>query len=330
MRKLSNKRFSIHLCTLFDSNFMAQGLALIQSVNEKASCQIHWTVLALDSDAVNRLVALSIPNVTIIPFENFDDKQLKELEGRRPWREICWTSAACLLAYCLKSGGKYDFVGYVDADCFFINDIFEMTMEIPDSKNIAIHEHRFSPDRIQWLPKSGRFNVGVVIGRPDTDFNKCIDSWRDQVLLRCDVNMSEGRCGDQTYLNEWPKTYTSLHIFANPGIGLAPWNLNNYKIDSIDEELRIGDNKIYFYHFHGLQFRFFRQNTAIYIPAAGYQIINLPINQIYKPYVAQLLELSKMLGLRSHRIDFRDDFVWLVKNAVKGLIQVTRTIQSIN
>lgn len=323
MQKSTNQA-SIHLCTLFDSNFLALGLALIRSVNKKASGQIHWTVLALDPDTSTKLRELAIANVTVIPFEEFEDQELKKLVGKRPWREICWTSAACLLSYCLQSAATYDFVGYIDADCFFLEDIFEMVLEIPNTKNIAIHEHNYSPDRIQWLEKSGRFNVGVVIGRPATEFNRCIAFWRDQVLLRCDVKMSEGRCGDQTYLNDWPNTYSSLHIFINPGIGLAAWNLNNYKITSINSRLYIGENVVYFYHFHGLQFRFIRYFAALYVPAAGYQLIKLPIKEIYKPFVAELLAISKNSGLHAHQINLRQDLPWLVRNVLHGLIKITK------
>jgi len=323
MEKL-NDQASIHLCTLFDSSFLAQGLALIESVEANASGQIHWTILALDSFARAKLDSLSRPNFSVVLFDDFEDKALRALVGVRPWREICWTSAACLLRYCLNSNKEYSFVGYVDADCFFVGDIFEMVSEIPDSKNIAIHEHRYSPDRIEWLQKSGRFNVGVVIGRPETEFNTCVEVWRDQVLYRCDVNMSEGRCGDQTYLNEWPDRYESLHIFKNPGIGLAPWNLNNYEINSINNRLFIDDYSVIFFHFHGLQFRLSRSLIGFYVAASGYQINILPIKSIYKPYVSKILLNSTRLGLCSHQINLRQDFMWLFRNTLKGQLKIAR------
>ena len=39
---------SVWACTLFDSNFLVQGLALIESVESNSTCNIYWTVLALD------------------------------------------------------------------------------------------------------------------------------------------------------------------------------------------------------------------------------------------------------------------------------------------
>jgi hypothetical protein len=314
---------SIHLCTLFDSSFLAQGVTLIESVEAYASGRIHWTILALDSTASTELRNLVKPNVSVIPFEEFPDEDLKSLVGIRPWREICWTSAACLLSYCLKSQDDYAFVGYVDADCFFVGNIFDMLAEIPSEKSFAIHEHNFSVDRLEWLQKSGRFNVGVVAGRPKTDFADCIKVWREQVLLRCDVDMAEGRCGDQTYLNDWPSRYQSLYVYENPGVGLAPWNLNNYRIDSMNHNLYIGEKRVYFYHFHGLQFRLFGNVIAIYVPAAGYQILNLPIKEIYKPYVSRLLSHSVEMGLPARQFKLRKDFSWTVKNTLKGLIRAT-------
>lgn len=325
MDKSSNQA-TIHLCTLFDSNFLAQGLALIESVEAKASGQVSWTILALDSLVGLKLNSLSKQNISVIQFIDFEDAELRTLVGERPWREICWTSAACLLRYCLNSKVECSFVGYVDADCFFVGDIFKMVSEIPESKNIAIHEHRYSPDRIDWLPKSGRFNVGVVIGRPGTEFNTCIEIWRQQVLHRCDVDMSEGRCGDQTYLNDWPEKFESLYIFENPGIGLAPWNLNNYEIISINNQLFIGKSSVFFFHFHGLQFKLIRSLVIIYVAASGYQIRILPIKEIYNPYVSRILSNSVNFGLRSHQINLRQDFMWVIRNTLKGHLKIARKL----
>lgn len=313
---------NLHLCTLFDNKYLAQGLALIESVGRNTNANIVWTVLALDQETAVKLASLSKSNIQVIEFPDFPDLELQELIGERSWREICWTSASCLLSYCIEQNLSVDFVGYVDADCYFFADIDEMLNEIPSDKSIAIHEHNFSIDRQEWLQRSGRFNVGVVIGRPDIHFAKCIMNWRRQVLSKCIVDFAAGECGDQTYLNEWPAKYPSVHIFISKGAGVAPWNLNNYEVSVKDGVLFVDDEKLYFFHFHGLEVRYLDNFLAFYIPASGYQIKNLPIDSVYKPYVASIFRTGTMNQFELKVISHTRDFTWVLRNLLKGRIRL--------
>jgi len=218
-----------------------------------------------------------------------------------------------------------DFVGYIDADCFFLDDISLMLREIPIDKDFAIHEHRFSKDRSEWLPRSGRFNVGIVVGRPAESFKKCIANWRLQVLERCDVDMNNGRCGDQTYLNDWPRLFPELHIFNNPGAGVAPWNLNNYVVSEHGGQVYVDDWPVYFFHFHGLQIRYLGNRSALYIAASGYNLAYIPKEEIYRPYLSSLL--SKRILSKSGDIpkSSNHNSIWLIRGILKGRINFIST-----
>lgn len=317
MDKLTNQP-SIHLCTLFDFNFLAQGLALFESVERNTLGRISWTVLALDVETERKLQDINKENLTVISFQSFADEELRSLVGIRPWREICWTSAACLLNFCLRQETEFAFIGYVDADCFFFGNIVEMLEEIPPNKNFAIHEHKFSEDRKGWLQKSGRFNVGVVIGRPSQEYLDCITSWRRRVLERCDVDMQAGRCGDQTYLNDWPSQFTSLHIFSCIGVGVAPWNVNNYEVYELANELFVNDSKVFFFHFHSLQIRKLSKFIYLLVPAAGYELNYVPNKEIYLPYISQLNIAHAIYRAPIRKFSLAKDAKWLLQNGLKG------------
>lgn len=313
---------NLHLCTLFDSKYLAQGLALIESVERTTNANIYWTVLALDQKAAVKLVSLSKSNIEVIELLNFPDLELRGLIGQRPWREICWTSASCLLSYCIDQSLPVDFVGYVDADCFFFGDIDNMLTGIPHDKSIAIHEHNFSSDRREWLQKSGRFNVGVVIGRPDVHFSDCIRNWRRQVLSKCTVDFEAGECGDQTYLNEWPSRYPAVHIFSSKGAGVAPWNLNNYRVSIQNEMLAVDEEELYFFHFHGLQVHYFTRFLVFYVAASGYNLLAPPIKTIYMPYVSSTLRAAIFANLTLRDLNSTRNFSWILRNFLNGRLRI--------
>jgi hypothetical protein len=305
---------NIHFCTLFDSGFLTQGLAMMLSLENNSSAQISWTVLALDKQTTLKLREINPGNIEIIDFSDFQDLDLLALVGTRPWREICWTSAACLLKYCIEKYLDFEFVGYIDADCYFLGDVQNMLNEIPGNKNIAIHEHRFSPDRAMWLERSGRFNVGVVVGRPGSEYLDCINLWRLQVLDFCGVDLERGMCGDQTYLNDWPVRYGGLYIFEDIGIGVAPWNLNNYRVSSSRGQILVDEMPIIFFHFHGLEIRNIGWVMSIYVPAAGYSLEQSDIAPLYKRYAHNLLLLSESIYLRNAQLKIGNDWSWLIRN----------------
>lgn len=314
----------IRACTLFDSKFLVQGMALIESVENRSSCNIFWTVLALDDKSWSFLHSMDKPNLEVIHIDTFKDSDLQALRFIRSWSEFCWTSAACLLNYCLSQSQIGQKVAYIDADCYFFDDVDILLKPLESGSTIAIHEHRFSKDRMTWLEKSGRFNVGLIAGINDLEFRTCVQRWRSQVLDRCDVNPAEGRCGDQTYLNEWPSLYPSLHILDSPGAGLAPWNIKNYRIEIFDGILRVDSRTLYFYHFSALEIIFFSSFFSIYIPAAGYLNMNRNERVIYSTYMKHLMRIRKATGLNPR---FRIRFKSNLKNLLKGgvVLQIGRS-----
>ena len=279
---------TVSLCTLFDSNFLLQGLALIKSIEKSSTLSIKWTVLALDRKSENFLASLKKSNLKIVNLNSIQDKDLYALIGRRPWREICWTSAACLLNYLKLKTPPGDLIAYVDADCFFYSDIAMTLSQLKIKGSIGIHEHRYSEDRLDFLEKSGRFNVGLISGITGKNFDDCIDLWRKQVLNDCSVDPEKGKCGDQTYLNEWPDLYEHTVIFHDKGIGCAPWNINSYKISRVNRIIKVDSVPLQFFHFHALQIGYLGKKLALFVPASGYKLNKNEIKPIYVEYIRSM------------------------------------------
>lgn len=262
---------------------------MIRSVERYVNGQINWTVLALDDETYQFLTAKEFVNLEIVTLDSIEDNDLKSLKDTRPWNQLCWTSAACLLKTVNSKIPEGEVAGYIDADCFFFYDVVETLRPLFSGSSIAIHEHRYSLDRSKWLQLSGRFNVGLVAGVKGTEFDQCLGRWRMQVLDNCEVDQSVGKCGDQTYLNEWPKLYKNLTILDDSGIAVAPWNLNNYNVTKSLHKIKVDDSDLQFFHFHGLEIGFISKLVAFYIPASGYDLNGNKGMPIYKAYIRELM-----------------------------------------
>lgn len=310
-----NLEKALNLCTLFDSKFLLQGLTMMRSVENLASGKVIWHVLALDDETEIFLKNISSYSINVYTIETLGDIELRKLYGVRPWKEFCWTCAACLLITINKIIPRGSTVGYIDADCFFFDDIFE-TLKPLVGKSIAVHEHRFSKDRAGWLKKSGRFNVGLVAGITGSQFDVCLERWRQQVLESCIVDYSLGKCGDQTYLNEWPEIYENLVVLNSNGVGLAPWNLNNYKIQKQGSQYLVDSDVLHFFHFHGLEIGLMGRHISVFLPASGYKLINNNYKMIYHDYINSIQQTLRGTNPPPNKFQSRS-LEWWAKSLLK-------------
>ncbi len=287
----------IHIVTLFAQNYMARGLAMIESIHSQTKSRVRFTVLAMDQSTFLYLDSLKIPHLKVIGIQDFPDPELKRLLPIRPFRELCWTAASSFTEYTFKNDGESDFIVYVDADCYFFSGIDALTSSWDDNNNIFVHEHRYSPERTQWATTAGRFNVGVVGFRGrSTEALICLERWRKQVLEVCELNPELGHCGDQGYLNEWPQLYSGLQIMASPGEGAAPWNIEPLYARGSDQGILISNQVLSFYHFHALRLSA-HSNIPILVNhlAHGYVIPKSVRDLVYKPYLKHLRKINRRL-----------------------------------
>ena len=258
---------------------------MIKSLELHSSKKITWHVLALTQKCSRILKSLSPQNIKIYELGDIDNFDLISISNNRKWSEFCFASGPIFLNYLASKLKNRTILGYIDADCFFYNDIFLGLNEFSEHCEIQIHEHRFSNDRKEWLSKSGRFNVGLVIGQVGLTFRNCLHRWSNQVVSDSSVDESRGTCGDQKYLDEWPDLYPTLQIMQSHGMGLAPWNLNNTELTRSKDMIYADDSPLVFFHFHGLQI--FKMNIffSIWAPAPGYRFLNNDHLTLYRTYI---------------------------------------------
>jgi hypothetical protein len=263
---------------------------MINSVLNESKSPVKFWILCLDIETWSVLNGLNNKNLVLIKLEEFEDTTVLGLRNTREWREFCWTLASSFLCSVISHADKGSTVAYIDADCFFFDDFLEITMQLGNDAQILIHEHRFSPDRKEWEKSSGRFNVGVIVGIVDEQFVSCITRWREKVLEECVLDPENGKCGDQTYLNDWPDKYSSVRIMHQKGAGIGPWNMLNYQFAFERNRVKVDNENLIFFHFSRFKVIYIKRFFMFYVGAEGYEI---PMNTdilIYKKYAKAMLK----------------------------------------
>lgn len=284
--------------TLSDANFAPRTLAMLNSLRrfDSTSDIIFVTVGNFPENFASVFESIDVRIV------NLDDliepSKLDYIQGSRSYLSSLWTYPSILLDQFIGEQTGYSDIVYLDADLYFYGDPNICWDEIPVG-NIAIVRHNFSERLASAFPESGEFNVSWV-SIPTTDIGRrCAREWADECYELCpDVPVEHlGRVvyGDQRYLDTWPDKFRgALTIFKNPGVGLAPWNFENYNIQH-DEIWKVNNHKLVFFHFSSHQFGFF---LARKMGRTYSQVSKVP-RRLYKDYEKELTLSVELLGLSS-------------------------------
>lgn len=251
-------------CTVFDSRYLPQGLAMYESLRKHSSCDITLHVLALDETCARTLRALNLPGIEV-------DVNIFRPKQGQTWREFCWSCASRYTDYLMNSMFSAAFLQdltYLDADLFFFSDPEKVFYAIVD-RSIAITPHRLIPSK-KHLEVNGKYNVGWVTFKNTEPGRSCLAEWAAKVREKC--SETEG-CGDQKYLDEWPEKYGGEVRELGIGVNVAPWNVGRYYLS---EGPTVDNWPVVCYHFH--EYIHGQRLT-------NYELRPEDVQLIYEPYI---------------------------------------------
>jgi hypothetical protein len=275
----------LNFTTFFDRNYLSRGLVLIDSL--KAHCEDFTIyILCLDKFTLDYFQNNSndyqeVKCLNIEEIENFDE-DLFNCKSKRSLIEYYFTLSPCLPLYILKRY-KIPHICSLDADIKFYSSPFPLFNYLKNH-SIVITPHKFSKE-IKDLECWGKYNVSFQIFKNDSIGIKCLEKWRLQCIDWCKDELDEenNRFADQKYLDDWNSLYEkNIKVLDDSVSGLAPWNLNNYKITRFKNKFYSNGEKLIFYHFH--HNKFLTKNWA----SNGFEIFkvnyNKPLLKLYKNY----------------------------------------------
>jgi hypothetical protein len=275
----------------------------------KSVCSVPFTlfIVALDEFTIDFFDnhKSDFPEVIAIPLSVLEDSD-PVLLACKPNRSVIsyyFTLSPCIPLYLLK---KYNLphICTLDADIVFYSDLLPIFTQL-ESCSIIITPHKFSKEN-QHKTKWGHFNVSFQIFKNDETGLQCLEKWREQCLDWCEdyFDEADNRFADQKYLDQWPSLYSSsLKVLDDPISGLAPWNLNNYKITYRQGRYFSNKGRIVYYHFHGLKIQSKCWVTSGF--NSNKTRVNKAISQLYKEYIHRLLH-NKAVYQLSDSLNIRD------------------------
>lgn len=279
-----------NFCTLFDTNYSAQGLAMYKSL--KKHCKdFHLYIFAFDETLPHILKKLHLKNTTIISLTEFEDEELLKVKPTRTRGEYCWTCSSSTILYCIE---KYSLshCTYIDSDLCFFSDPAILIEEMSDNEDVLITSHRYTPEYDQ-TSTSGKYCVQFMTFRNTENGLNILKWWRSACLEWCYNRFEDGKFGDQKYLDDWPQRFKGVHVLNHLGGGVAPWNMQQYSFSKNNRGIigtELVSNEIFilvFFHFHYL--KCFRKGFFNEFRYTNYSLPDTVRKRIYNPYLLTLI-----------------------------------------
>ena len=277
-----------NFCTLFDSYYLTRGLAMCRSL-EATGAEFHMFIYAFDTQCYNILLRMALPNITIVSLAEFEDERLLAVKPNRTLGEYCWTCTSHIIGHALRTFGLAE-VTYVDADLYFFSNPLPVFEEFNvNIGSVLLTEHRYTP----YFDKSniyGKFCVQFMTFRNNENGLSVLNWWQERCLEWCYAVPEDGKFGDQKYLDCWPEMFPGIHVLEHIGGGLAPWNVQQHRLEKQDDRLFVDDIPVLFYHFH---------NYCWYDDGShwlGYfRLSKCVVDLLYRPYVRALEESMQLV-----------------------------------
>lgn len=293
-------------CTLFDSYYLDKGLTLYRSL-ENVSGNFKLYIFCFDDTSYQVLQDMKLQHAVIVHHSDIEDETLLRLKKERSKAEYCWTCTPVVIEYVLQHFSEPSCT-YIDADLYFFADPQVLFDEMEQKGNdIIITEHRFKND---WngrrlCRRSGKYCVEFNYFNQSENAGKALSWWKERCLEWCYHLYEPERMGDQKYLEKFPKLFEGVHELQHLGGGVAPWNLEQYRLDSVSENgitLQVKESgevfPLIFYHFQNL--RYLSENKVNI--SSGTHSKKLK-EAIYRPYLTAVEESRK--SLQQYGVTFR-------------------------
>jgi hypothetical protein len=165
--------------------------------------------------------------------------------------------------------------------------------------SVLIVEHRF-PLKLQDRLQYGRFNVGYLSFRNNSEGRCCLDDWSGNCIEWCYDRVEGDKFADQKYLDTWPEKYPGLVISQNIGLNVAPWNVSQNTIRIVNDVFFIDSYPLILYHFQALKLDILHKNCYCFdnrmrsYQGCGELIIPV-ISTVYCVYIFHLISIMQSL-----------------------------------
>ena len=296
-------------CTIFDKNYLYQGVALYNSLRCYAG---EFVLYALCMDSLSYRVLIKMQSESLFPI-NVDELLTPEISAvreRTTHGQFCWVCQPLICEFVLGHS-RHDMVTYLEADSLFFSDPEVLFNELGEG-SVSLVPHNFSPG-FDNASEAGQFCVQFNTFRNDKNARAVLDYWKSNCFEYDKENPFD--YPGQTSLDNWPARFDGVRVLTHPGAGVAPWNIQHREIGVSGLVHLVDSVPIVFYHFH--QYGRYEDGSH---ELGHFPLSRQVIGSIYRSYVNAISCAEREVGMFDPEFDYRRTY----KNP-KSLIQVLRS-----
>jgi len=269
-------------CTIFDKYYLYQGVALYNSLKR---CTSEFTLYTLCMDLISYHTIKRMENSSLIPIyiEKLITPEITEVRNRTTHGQFCWVCQPLICEYILNTY-LHQMVTYLEADSMFFSDPEAIFRELGEN-SVSLVPHNYSPG-FDNTKIAGQFCVQFNTFRNNEFGHAVLNYWK----LNCFkyTKLKPYAYPGQACLNDWPKNFNSVKVIKHTGAGVAPWNIQNATLNTIDNMLNVNGVPIIFYHYH--QYGRYEDGSH---DLGHYPLSKQVICLIYKPYIKEIAIAKK-------------------------------------
>ena len=288
-------------CTYFDHNYLRKGLALYLSLRRCSRPQrAVLAVLALSERCEQILRALALPDLLVLSLSDLEQREpgLLTAKANRSTVEYYFTLTPWLIQEALRAVPGARRATYLDSDLYFFHSPDALWREIADAPVVMV-EHRFSPgyeDKVIY----GRFNVGWNTFDRSRVATEALRWWAECCRAWCYDRVEGEKFADQGYLTQLYRSTSGAHVLVYPGINLAEYNLDRYRLQLGREGPSADGLPVIYWHMHCL----FEQPDGSFKVLLRNDLLADPVvDWAYRCYVNRLNALSQRLAALGLPVD---------------------------
>lgn len=309
-------------CTLYDSYYMDKGIALYLSL-ERVAEEFLLYVFCFDDKSYEVLKQSNYLHMKAIHYSEFETPELIDIKKVRSKAEYCWTCTPIVIEHVLKQYGE-SACTYLDSDLYFYADPQILFQEIAlNHADVVITKHRFKDNRYgrKLEKRNGTYCVQFNYFKNTDAAAKVLTWWKEKCLEWCYDIPEPDRMGDQKYLNQFTKLFSGVHELEYLGGGVAPWNLEQYRLETRNGNHIILQDKsgekfqLVFYHFQNIRY------LSQYIVNIKSQTKSKKLKYvIYIPYLKEIEEIRSSLR-QEYGFSFEPKKLKRSSNCLVGFLQ---------
>ena len=245
--------------TICSNNYLGQALALKKSFL-KHNPAFGFYIILVDKLSTKVDYTLFEP-ATVVPFAAIEGVDVEDLVSRYYIIELNTAIKPSVFKHLIRKHPKAKNIYYLDPDLYFY-DSLEETNRILQTKTAVLTPHILSPiPRDGNMPdeniflRFGIYNLGFIgLSAQSSISHTLLDWWEERTLKFGYDRPQKGYFVDQLWMVHAPLFFENIEILSTYNYNMAPWNLHERSIKSIngDKILLSDTSRLCFYHFSKL------------------------------------------------------------------------------